>query len=117
MLVSARHAANRIRTVSTTIQHFWGEIFGCPAESVRCIVVLHVQLAQSEIAQCDVASVVKQDVLGFKVTFNQSATKPARNVQLYKPIDNIQLMQVFQCKEQLCRVKSTALLVEALLLL
>jgi hypothetical protein len=40
--------------------------------TVGGVLIRHVELAQPEIAQCDMSSVVKQDVFGFQVTIEVS---------------------------------------------
>lgn len=35
--------------------------------TVGSVLILHVQLAKTEIAQCNMASVIKQNVLGFEI--------------------------------------------------
>ena len=43
---------------------------GTATHTVCLVLILHVELAQTEITQSNVTSVVKQDVLGFQVSVN-----------------------------------------------
>ena len=55
-------------TVALATQNLGRQILWSATEGVRGIGVLHVELAKTEIAQCDVTSVVQQDVLWLQVT-------------------------------------------------
>ena len=55
-------------TVALAAENFRRKVFWSSTERVRRVGVLHVELAQAEIAQSNVASVVQQDVLRFEVT-------------------------------------------------
>ena len=63
-----RHIQRGGRTVTLATQDLRSEVFGCTAERVRLVRVLHVQLAETEVTQGDMTRVVKQDVLRFEVT-------------------------------------------------
>ena len=54
-------------TVALAAQNLGGKVLRSTDESVGGIRILHVQLAQTEVAQSDVASVVKQDILRLQV--------------------------------------------------
>lgn len=60
----------------------------------------HVQLAQTEIAECNVARVIKENVLRFQVA-----------------VDDVESMQTFQSTKQLSCVESRSVDVETLLFL
>lgn len=68
--------------------------------TVRPVLILHVQLAQTEIAERDMASVIKQDVLRLQVSIN-----------------DVEAVETFQSAEQLGSVETCTIDVEALLLL
>ena len=65
--------------VAVAVENLGGEVLGCAAESVRLLVALHVELAQAEVAERDVAGVVQQDVLGLEV-----------------PIDHVEFVQMLE---------------------
>jgi hypothetical protein len=54
--------------VAVTGENFRSEVFGSATEGVGLFVLLHVELAQTEVAQSDVAIVVQEDVLRLQVT-------------------------------------------------
>ena len=56
-----------MRTVSLTTKDLRRKVLRGAAECVRLVRVLHVELAQAEVTQRDVTSIVKQDVLGFQI--------------------------------------------------
>lgn len=68
--------------------------------TVRAVFVLHVQLAQTEIAQRNVTCVIEQNVLGLQITVN-----------------DIESVQALQCAKQLSGIESCAVDVESLLFL
>lgn len=63
-------------TVSLAVQDFRGQILGSPAKGVRHIRILHVQLAQSEIAKCDMSGIIEKDVLRFQIAARGNALAP-----------------------------------------
>ena len=56
------------RTVSLAAKNLRCQILRCPAEGVGLVRVLHVEFAETEVAQGDVTGVVEKDVLGFQIT-------------------------------------------------
>lgn len=66
--------------------------------TVCSVLVLHVQLAKSEIAQSDVASIIEENVLRFEITVN-----------------DLETVKTFKCAQQLRRVESGTVDVESLL--
>ena len=50
------------------------EVFRSSAERVGCVRVLHIELAQAEVAQGDVTGVVQQDVLRFEIAVSDVGT-------------------------------------------
>ena len=73
------------------------EVFGRAAERVRRVRILHIEFAEPEITQRNMARVVQQNVLRLQI-----------------PVDDIKLMQVLQRQKQLRAVKAAPLLVESL---
>ena len=54
--------------VAFSVQNLGSEVLGCTAEGVGLVGVFHVELAETEVAEGDVTSVVQEDILGFQVT-------------------------------------------------
>ena len=67
----------------------------CP--TVCPILVFHVEFAQSEVAQSDMSSIVKKDVLGFQVA-----------------VDDLEAMQALEGAEQLGSIETSTINVESL---
>ena len=53
--------------VAGAVKKFWSEILWRSTECVGLVLILHIELAQSEIAQRNVTSVVEQNVLGLEI--------------------------------------------------
>jgi bifunctional pyridoxal-dependent enzyme with beta-cystathionase and maltose regulon repressor activities len=68
--------------------------------TVRPILVLHVQFAETEVAESNMARVIEEDVFGFQITVN-----------------DVESVQAFQCTQQLSSVESSTVDVESLFLL
>lgn len=76
------------------------QVLGSTTEGVGAVFVLHVQLAETEIAQGDVALVVEQNVLGLQIT-----------------VDDVEAVETLESAQKLGRVEPRAVDVEPLLLL
>lgn len=61
--------------VTMTKQELRSQVFRCAAEGVCTSLVIHIELAQSEVTQGDVSGVINQDVFGFEITFAQSPSR------------------------------------------
>jgi hypothetical protein len=61
------------------------------------VLILHVQFAETEIAEGDVTGIIEEDVLGLKVT-----------------VDDLEAVQAFKRTQQLCSVESGAIDIESL---
>ena len=57
--------------------------------TVGPVLVLHIELAKSEVAQGDVTGVIKQDILRLQI-----------------PVNDVEAMQTLQCTEKLCCVET-----------
>ena len=68
--------------------------------TIRPVLILHIELAQPEIAQSNVACVIEQDILGFKVA-----------------VDDIESVQAFQGAEKFSSVKPCSVDIKALFFL
>ena len=68
--------------------------------TVGLILVLHVQLAQTEVAECNVTSVIEKNVLWLQIT-----------------IDDVEAVQTLESTQKFCRVESRPVDVEALFFL
>ena len=90
----------KLLTIATSIEDFRGQVLRRPAECIGGVVLLHIQLAKTEVAECDVSSVVEKNVFWLQIS-----------------VDHVELMQVLKSEKQLRRVEPTALFVEPLLLL
>lgn len=55
-------------TVAVPVEDLRSKVLGCTTERVGHLRILHVELAQTEIAKCDMAGVVEQDVLRLQIT-------------------------------------------------
>jgi hypothetical protein len=91
-------SGNEVRlTISVTIQDLWCKIFRCATERVRRVRVLHVELTQPEVAQCDVSGIIEKDVfwLQIAVVLWAKHRKKGRG-DVHLPVDHIEFMQVFQ---------------------
>ena len=86
--------------VALSVQELRCKVFGCTAECVGLIFVLHVQLAQAEVTKCDVADVIDKDVLWLQVT-----------------VDDTESMQALESTQKFRSVETRSVDVEALLLL
>ena len=74
-------------TVALTAQNLGREVFGGTAEGICCVRILHVELAKTEVAKCDVASVVEKDVLWLQVTrtlINETVKKAFEDPEAYR---------------------------------
>ncbi len=58
-------------------QQLWSEVFGCSAKCIGSILVFHLELAEAEVAESDVALVVEQNVLGLEISINNVKTVKA----------------------------------------
>jgi len=86
--------------VALSVQQLGREVLWRSTESVCLVLVLHVQLAQAEIAERDVADVVDEDVLRLEIA-----------------VDDAEAVQALECAEQFGGVEAGAVDVEALLFL
>ena len=68
--------------------------------TVCSVLVLHIQLAKTEIAQSDVPGIIEKNVLRLQIT-----------------IDDIETMQTLQGAQKFCSVESSTINVETLFLL
>lgn len=87
-------------TITLCIENFWCKILWRSTESIRPVAILHVELAETEVTQCDMSVIVKQDVFRLEVT-----------------IHNVESMEVLESEEELGAVEPRPLFAEALLLL
>jgi hypothetical protein len=83
-----------------TTENLRGKVFGRATKGVGAVAVLHVHLAQTEIAQRNMAGVIKQDVLWLEVA-----------------VDDVERVKVLECEEKLGSIEARAILAEPLLLL
>lgn len=77
------------------------QVLGRPAERVGLVRVLHVELAQSEIAESDVARVVEQNVLRLQVagiTLLVQTYRPRVDV-IDLPVHDVQLVEMLKSKK------------------
>jgi hypothetical protein len=72
----------------------------CRLLTVCAVLILHVKLAETEIAKGNMARVVEKNVLGLQITVN-----------------NVEAVQTLQCAEKLSGIESRTVDVEALLFL
>ena len=94
-----RPPIHRLR-ITLPVQELGGEILGGAAEGVGFVLVFHVEFAEAEVAEGDVADVVDEDVLGFQVA-----------------VDDAEAVEAFQRAQQFGGVEAGAVDVEALFLL
>ena len=52
------------------------EVFRSSAERVGCVRVLHIELAQAEVAQSDMSVIVEENVLRFQVSASDGKGAP-----------------------------------------
>lgn len=52
-------------TITLPIQNLWSEVFRSATKGIGLLIPFHVQFTQAKIAQSNMASIVKKDVLGF----------------------------------------------------
>lgn len=86
--------------VALSMQKFGRKVFGCTAECVGLVFVLHVQLAETEVTKCDVTDVIDENVLRLQVA-----------------VDDTESVQALESTQELCSVETRSVDVEALLLL
>jgi hypothetical protein len=70
MRYSALHCRKEergLRTITGTVEDLGGEVLRSSAKCVCHVVILHVELAQSEITKGDVARVIEKDVFRLEV--------------------------------------------------
>lgn len=83
--------------------------------TVGSIRLRHVELAQPEIAQSDMTSIVEQNILGFQVTIRRRVSNldSLREAQVRNsPVDHVERMQMLQRAQQFCRIESTPRLIK-----
>lgn len=81
-------------------QKFWCEVFWRSTECVGCLIVIHVELAETEVAQRDVSSVVEENILGLEIA-----------------VDHVEAVKVLQSEQKLGSIEARAGLVELALAL
>lgn len=100
------------------------------ARTVSGLLITHVQLAQAEIAERNVAGIIKQDIFRLQIaaSINARHTSPSATCpekaegQVGKqgghiPIHDIESMQMFECTEQFRRIEPCAFLIKPTLTL
>ena len=65
--------------------------------TVGSVLILHVQLAETEIAESNVSSVIQENVLGLQIS-----------------VDDLKSMQALESAEQLCGVEAGSVNIESL---
>jgi len=58
--------------VTLTVKEFWCKVFRCTAEGVGLVLILHIQLAETEVAKCNVANIIDNNVLRLEITVNDA---------------------------------------------
>jgi hypothetical protein len=67
LAIHGRREGGAWRTISCTVQDLGGEVLRGSAESVGHVVIFHVELAQSEITEGNMARVIEKDVFRLEV--------------------------------------------------
>jgi len=75
--------------MASALNDFRSQVLGRAAESVRHLVACHLKLREAEVSQLDVTLRVKDDVLGLKIT-----------------VDNSVAVETLKGKDDFCGVKS-----------
>ena len=87
-------------TITLSAQNLWRKIFGSTTEGICGIRVLHIQLAETEVAQRDMPRVVEQDIFRLQVA-----------------VYDVEAVQVLERAQELSSVEARAVLVELALAL
>jgi len=62
-----REEERELRTIPGTVEDLGGKVLRSSAKCVCHVVILHIELAQSEITKGDVARVIEEDVFRLEV--------------------------------------------------